>query len=250
MLLAEGEAAGSSVRGDQFLVSDLGVVGSLGGAHHLTTVECPTRARGLTAWALLDGVALLPGAEIRLDPLWIADGDPGRLYSAYAGLWGEDAGARQRALSEPGWCSRYQYYGNVDPEAIRANLERAAEHHLRVLQIDDGYQGSLGEWLSVKAGWAPMSELAKEILGHDLRPGIWTAPFLVAANAPVARDHPDWLLRRGDGQPVRAHHTPPAWGGGWALALDMTHPGALEHVREVAAKLTAAGFSYHKVDFC
>lgn len=104
--------------------------------------------------------------------------------------------------------------------------------------------------LSVKAGWAPMSELAKEILGHDLRPGIWTAPFLVAANAPVARDHPDWLLRRGDGQPVRAHHTPPAWGGGWALALDMTHPGALEHVREVAAKLTAAGFSYHKVDFC
>ncbi|MGA8207503.1 MAG: hypothetical protein WB867_05715, partial [Candidatus Dormiibacterota bacterium] len=123
MLLAEGEVAGSSVRGDQFLVSDIGVVGSLGGAHHLTTIECPTRARGLTAWALLDGVALPPGAEIRLDPLWIADGDPGRLYSAYAGIWGDATEARQRAPSEAGWCSWYQYYGNLDPAAIRANLE-------------------------------------------------------------------------------------------------------------------------------
>jgi alpha-galactosidase len=250
MLLAEGEAAGGSVRGDQFLVTDSGVVGSLGGARHLTTIECTTsKARRLTAWALLDGVHVLPGEEIQLDPLWIADGDPGRLYSAYASLWGDSAGARRDAPSQPGWCSWYQYFGSVNPEVIRANLDSAAEHGLRVLQIDDGYQRSLGQWLSVREGWGPMSELAVEISDKGLRPGIWTAPFLVAASGPVARDHPDWLLRRGNGQPVRAHHNPVAWDG-WALALDMTHPGALDHVRDVAAQLTAEGFTYHKADFC
>lgn len=249
MLLAEGEAAGASVRGDHFLVSDLGVVGALGGAHNLTTIECPHRTQGLTAWALLDGVPLHPGQEIRLDPLWIADGDPGRLYSSYANLWGEAVGARRDTPSEPGWCSWYQYFGNLDPKVIRGNLDRAAEHGLRVLQIDDGYQRTLGDWLSVRDGWGPISELAAEILDKDLRPGIWTAPFLVAAHGQVAREHPDWLLRQANGRPVRAHHNPSAWGG-WALALDMTHPGALEHVRDVAAQLTAAGFSYHKADFC
>jgi alpha-galactosidase len=249
MLLAEAEAAGASVRGDHFLVSDLGVVGALGGSHNLTSVECNRQTHGLTAWALLDGVALPPGREIRLDPLWIGDGDPGRLYSAFADLWGEAAGARRDAPSEPGWCSWYQYFGNLDPEMIRGNLDRAAKHGLRVLQIDDGYQQTVGDWLSVRDGWGPMSELAAAILEKDLRPGIWTAPFLVAAHGQVARDHPDWLLRQANGRPVRAHHNPSAWGG-WALALDMTHPGVLEHVRDVAARLTEAGFSYHKADFC
>jgi hypothetical protein len=60
MLLAEGDAAGASVRGDQFLVSDLGVAGSPGGAHNLTTIECHGRTPGLTAWALLDGYLYFP----------------------------------------------------------------------------------------------------------------------------------------------------------------------------------------------
>jgi alpha-galactosidase len=249
MLLAEGEVAGVSVRGDHFLVSDLGVVGALGGAHNLTTIECHGRTQGLTTWALLDGVPLHPGREMRLDPLWIAAGDPGRLYSSYASLWGEAEGARRDAPSEPGWCSWYQYFGNVDLQAIGGNLDRAAEHGLRVLQIDDGYQRIVGDWLAVRDGWGPMSELAAAIVEEGLRPGIWTAPFLVAAHGGVARDHPDWLLRQANGHPVPAHHNPSAWGG-WALALDMTHPGALEHVTEVAAQLHAAGFSYHKADFC
>jgi len=249
MLLADAEAAGASVRGDHFLVSDLGVVGALGGARNLTSIECPVQTQGLTAWALLDGVPLHPGQRIQLDPLWIADGDPGRLYSAYAGLWGDAAGARRTSPSEPGWCSWYQYFESVEPTVIRDNLARAAGHGLRVLQIDDGYQQTVGDWLAVRDGWGSMAELATDILEQRLRPGIWTAPFLVAAHGPVAREHPDWLLRQGNGRPVGAHHNPSAWGG-WALALDMTHPGALEHVRDVAAQLTAAGFSYHKADFC
>jgi alpha-galactosidase len=37
---------------------------------------------------------------------------------------------------------------------------------------------------------------------------------------------------------------------GWALALDTTHPGVLDHLRADAAELAAYGFNYHKVDFC
>jgi alpha-galactosidase len=41
----------------------------------------------------------------------------------------------------------------------------------------------------------------------------------------------------------------PVWWGGWALALDTTHPGVLDHLTATFAALAAQGFDYHKVDF-
>jgi alpha-galactosidase len=129
---------------------------------------------------------------------------------------------------------------------IDKNLSLAAERGLHVLQIDDGYQDELGRWPAVRSGWDPLEVSARRIQRAGLRPGIWTAPFMVAEAGQVARDHPEWLLRLRSRHPVRAHRFPQ----GWAVALDTTHPGVLEHLRADAAQLAGFGFDYHKVDFC
>jgi hypothetical protein len=77
MYFSDVDRAGRVVTGDQFLLTDAGIAGFLDGRSHLGLVE----ASPLVAWALLDGVALAAGAERALHPLWLAAGDPGRLYS-------------------------------------------------------------------------------------------------------------------------------------------------------------------------
>lgn len=213
------------------------------------------------AWALLDRVVLEPGSERPLDPLWIARGDPGALYSELAIHWGARAGAadtlkRPSAAppSRPGWCSWYQYFFRVAPGDIRHLLARPEAHRLGLVVIDDGYQSQVGDWLEANHRWsspggAP-ADLAREIAGSGIRPGIWTAPFFVGKRSRVARDHPEWVVRSPRGaHPQPMMYNPVSWHG-WVYALDTTQPAVLEHLRTTFAGLAQQGFSYHKVDFC
>lgn len=244
---ADPTRAGHVVAGDHFLLTDSGIVGFLGGVAHLGTVEVgPGR---LSAVALLDGITLAPGESLELEPLWWSTGDPGAVYSEYAELWGRASGARVDGPQRPGWCSWYRYFGDVTASDIRSNLAVAAELGLELVQIDDGYQRSIGEWLEVDDRFgAPLADLAGEIRSSGRVAGVWTAPFLVAADGPVAAARPDWIVTHASGHPLRAMFNP-AWGG-WALALDTTNPAVLDHLREVFAALREMGFDYHKIDFC
>lgn len=265
---ADGGLAGRVVCGDQFLLAadgiggrdrhgedvrgeDVrgGVAGFLDGRRNLSTVVA-TR-QGLFAIAMLDGVVLEPGEERALDPLWLADGDPGGLYSEYVSHWGNEAGARIASESRLGWCSWYHYFMKIRPEDVRSNLEMASEHGMEVVQIDDGYPKEIGDWLDPKPAFAPaaMKDLAGEIAQKGATPGIWTAPFLAGARSTLVRSHPDWLVRDPHGQPLTAIWNPVTWRGR-SFALDTTNPAALDHLREVFAQLVSEGWRYHKVDFC
>lgn len=250
LYLADGSRAGEELTGDHFLLGSDGIAGFLDGRSHLGVVVASDPA-GVTAYALLDGVTLAPGEERRLDPLWVAAGDPGELYSAYCGHWGAAMKARAATPVPLGWCSWYHYFHRISPDTILANLKLAAEHGFGLVQIDDGYQASIGQWLEGREGWGPdgMSHAANAISAAGLTAGIWTAPFIVDEDGPVAAEHPDWLLRSADGGPVRAMYNPVVWGG-WAVALDTTHPAVLDHLRSIFSSLRAQGFDYFKIDFC
>lgn len=243
------ELAASSVVGDQYLVTSEGVVGWLGASHLSTVVVAPDL---LTATADLDGVELGPGEERALDPMWIASGDPGELYSEFASLLGEACGALTDGDSPFGWCSWYEFFGDVTPEDIRRNLRIAANNSFDLVQVDDGYQAAIGDWLALADSWSgvgSMASIAEEIASSGMSAGIWTAPFLAAENSAVARAHPDWITRHPPtGKPSKAMYNP-AWGG-WALALDTTNPAVLDHLRSTFATLREWGFGYHKIDFC
>ena len=245
--VADPERAGEVVVGDQFLVTDEGVVGFLDGRHHLSIVEA--RPDGLHALALLDDVPIEPGEARALDPIWCASGEPGPLYSEYATRWGATAGARVDATAPVGWCSWYHYFGEVTPGDIRKNLALASELGLGLVQIDDGWQRAIGDWSQTSEGWGePMSALADEIRASGITAGIWTAPFIAAASSRVATDHPEWIAAHRSGHPLRAMYND-TWGG-WALGLDTTNPAVVDHLRSLYSSLRAEGFDYHKIDFC
>jgi alpha-galactosidase len=149
-----------------------------------------------------------------------------------------------RALGT-GWCSWYQYYDQVTEQDVLENLAAADRLRLRVdtVQLDDGYQTGIGDWLTRRTDRfpAPLEDLAARITATGRAAGIWTAPFLVGSDSELAREHPDWLV--GDAE-ASDHH----WGQRVGV-LDVTHPDAAEHLREVFRTLRSWGFTYHKVDF-
>ena len=246
--MSDPAAAGHVVAGDQFLVTTDGVAGFLDGKQHMSTVVAvPDR---LVLTALLDGVLLPPGEERVLDPCWIGAGPSGALYSAFADLWGAEAGARVDAAAPVGWCSWYHYFAAIEPADIRSNIALVAEHGLAFVQIDDGYQAAIGDWIDYRPDWPDGTEpLAKEIGAAGLEAGIWTAPFIAGENSRLFAEHPDWVPRHTSGHPLKAMFNDGSWGG-WALALDTTRADVLDHLRHTYAALRAQGFRYHKIDFC
>ncbi len=144
---------------------------------------------------------------------------------------------------QPGWCSWYAYWDDITADDIAANLEviETAKLPIDVVQVDDGYQIEIGDWLTDRPGFGNVRDVARRIIDAGHTPGIWTAPFLVGANSQLAAQHPDWLV---DGAIACAHH----WGQ-QVRVLDVTHPDAADHLHTVFATLRDRGFAFHKIDF-
>jgi alpha-galactosidase len=247
---ADPDDAGHRVGGDQVLVTDWGVVGWLDGSRHFGTVTVDPGDGSVWATALLDDIPLAAGETVSLAPLWVAHGDPGDLYSECIGHWAAEGEARASAPAPVGWCSWYRYFGDVTPGDIRSNLAPCAAHGIELVQIDDGYQAAIGDWLDGAPGWeGEVERLAAEITAAGCQPGIWTAPFLVGESSRLYAEHPDWVARHHSGHPLRAAYNLDGWGG-WTFALDTTVPEVLNHLRTTYAALTALGYRYHKIDFC
>jgi alpha-galactosidase len=144
---------------------------------------------------------------------------------------------------KPGWCSWYTYWNEVTASDIAANLTVITSEQLPidVVQIDDGYQAEIGDWLTDRPGFGDVDAIARRIIDAGRTPGIWTAPFLVGENSALAAKHPDWLV---EGAVACAHH----WGQ-QVRVLDVTHPDAADHLHTVFATLRDRGFGFHKIDF-
>lgn len=221
---------------------------------------------GLVARLPFEGVALAPGETRAGEPLHVAWGDggasardangsAGALLEAWASALGAAMGARVPERDVVGWCSWYEHFERIDQRVIARNLEHAARLRerlgLELFQIDDGYQAALGDWLLPARGFPRgMAPLAAEIASHGLTPGIWLAPFLAADRSRVAREHRGWLLRDARGRAVPALFNPRWSLVSTAKALDVTHPGVLEHVATACRTLAREhGFRFLKLDF-
>lgn len=142
----------------------------------------------------------------------------------------------------PSWCSWYAYWGGVTERDVLSELRQFDTHRLDVdlVLLDEGYQSEIGDWLTPRAGFGSTVRLAADIRSSGRRAGIWVAPFLVSANSELAHQHPEWLLPG-----VSAGHN---WGHDQRV-LDVTHPGAAQHLRDVFAELCGQGYDHFKLDF-
>lgn len=172
-------------------------------------------------------------------------------FAQYAHAVARQMAVGVRPTAVTGWCSWPTYGRQVSESHVMENLASAAlladEIPLRVLQLDNGYQEAWGDWRAREDRFSHgLDWLADRIRGSGFRPGIWLAPLMVARSARVAREHPDWLLRKANGRLVKAGLA----GNLLGYALDPTHPEVLAHIHElVEAVVCDWGYDYLKLGF-
>ncbi|MCO6011303.1 alpha-galactosidase [Actinoallomurus purpureus] len=168
----------------------------------------------------------------------VFDGPLETALAAWADGFAALTGARPPRLPPTAWCSWYHYFGAVTEDDVLENLDAVGRHDLPVdvIQIDDGWQAEIGDWLAYSGRFASLERLADRIRQAGRRAGIWVAPFLIGARSALSRVHPDWLT--GDA------------GHNWdqdLRGLDIAR--AEDHLREIFGALRSYGFDYFKLDF-
>lgn len=175
-------------------------------------------------------------------------GDEDAVFNQYFDQLGYCLKPSSRVL---GWTSWYNYYTAISEDIILSNLRSFSEHKLPIdlFQIDDGYQTSVGDWLSIKDSFPRgMGYLAESIKDLGYRAGIWLAPFVCSNKSEIYKKHPDWLARDAGGKPLKAGFNP-MWGG-FFYTLDFYNPAVRSYLEEVfAAVFTHWRYDMVKLDF-
>ncbi|MDQ0910330.1 alpha-galactosidase [Streptomyces canus] len=161
--------------------------------------------------------------------------------------WAAGLGVEAPRPAPTVWCSWYEYFTGVTEDDIHENLRAmdTLDLPIDVVQIDDGYQKALGDWLTLSGRFRSRAAIADAIRARGRRAGIWTAPFLVDPASDLAAEHPDWLVEDLDGGFLHAGRN---WGHDLCV-LDTTRPEAAEYLASVFRTLVSEGYDYFKVDF-
>jgi alpha-galactosidase len=163
--------------------------------------------------------------------------------------------ARVASETPIGWWSWTVFYGAINEGETLANGDWQAQHlksfGYKYFQVDEGYQYARGEYTTPNATQFPdgMRFVGHHLTGEGLTLGVWTAPFEVTSRAWIYEHHKDWLVHNAKGDPIPV-------GDVWnqktdvLYALDTTHPGAQEYLRQTYRTLTREwGVRFIKLDF-
>ena len=163
--------------------------------------------------------------------------------------------ARVSSETPIGWWSWTVYYGAINEGETLSNADWQAGHlkslGYKYFQIDEGYQYARGEYTTPNATQFPdgLRFVGHHLTAEGLTFGIWTAPFEVTSRAWIYEHHKDWLVHNAKGDPIPI-------GDVWdqktdvLYALDTTHPGAQEYMRQTYRTLVREwGVRFIKLDF-
>lgn len=172
---------------------------------------------------------------------------------------GERMGARTDHAPRYHWCSWYYFQHNLTQRLLEECIEGFRHIDpplpLQTLQIDAGYYPHAGDWLEPTEKWpegmAPAFESIRAA-GYDA--GIWIAPFMVGNRSRLYAEHPDWVLRDLDGNPIanwKHYGTQGVWGSRdeETYILDTSHPDAMDYIRSVFRTMREDGATFFKTDF-
>jgi alpha-galactosidase len=213
------------------------------------------RLRGAALEAAVDteGLELRPGESWDLEDLSFGIGpDRGSLLDELAARMSANHPLR---FSGPptGWCSWYCFGARVTAQQILDNLDVVAGSApgLRYVQIDDGYQPAMGDWLETGAAFGgDVTGVLRKIRERGFAPAIWVAPFVAEKDSRLFASHPDWFVKDADGEALRSDKvTFGGWRRGPWYALDGTHPEARRHLEHVFRTMREEwGCTYFKLD--
>jgi alpha-galactosidase len=228
------------------------LAGAVTARDFVTQVYVDAPARTIDTRCLTEAINAAPGETVWSERVLIdVTGHPNAQLERYGDALGREMGARVPSQTPAGWCSWYYFYTQVTEDDVVRNL-RFLERHRRDLpvdtvQIDDGYQSDIGDWLTANEKFPRgMAWLASEIKKAGYTPGLWLAPLLLSESSKTFAQHPDWVVRAEDGTPVLAQHN-------WERAnygLDGSHPEARAWLTELFRSISDGwGYDYVKIDF-
>ena len=152
-----------------------------------------------------------------------------------------------------GWCSWYCFGARVTAQQVLDNLDFIAKNapQLKYIQIDDGYQPAMGDWLETGAAFGGnVQGVLQQIRARGFEPAIWVAPFVAEENSHLFQQHADWFVKDYAGKPLRSDRvTFGGWRRGPWYVLDGTHPAAQKHLETVFRTMRQDwGCTYFKLD--
>lgn len=206
----------------------------------------------LKAVCCLCEAPLLAGEELLTETLYVdTAAAPSSAADAYFGLLASQvSGAKVNFKDIVGWATWDYYQDKITEDDVLKNMEWLARHRdtvpVEYIQLDAGFQFREGDWLEANKKFPHgLKWLAAKIAERGFKPGLWLCPFLVAPQSKVYLEHPDWVIKIADGNPLEV--------SGYAVktvyALDCSIPAACDWVRELARIVTEDyGYSYIKLD--
>jgi alpha-galactosidase len=181
-----------------------------------------------------EGLELHPGQTWNLEEFQFTRGENrSALLTGLADRINHNHPPRKFPKPPTGWCSWYCFGPRVTAQNVEENLDFIARNipALKYVQIDDGYQPAMGDWLETgKAFGGDVIGVLKQIRQRGFEPAIWVAPFIAERDSHLFQQHPDWFIQDAGGQPLSADKvTFQGWRHGPWFALDGTHPEVQKH---------------------
>ncbi len=103
-----------------------------------------------------------------------------------------------------------------------------------------------GDWLEPHENWpGGLDRAARQIFRHGYRAGIWTAPFIVSAESQLYRQHPNWVIKDFNGEPLPEKVDEE----GLFYALDLSHSAVKRYLSRVFRTLRKMGFIFFETGY-
>ena len=201
-----------------------------------------------------EGLEVKPGESIRLeDFIFQTAKDRELLLEGLATHLVANHPPLRFAKPPTGWCSWYCFGPRVTAQQVLDNLDFIAKQSpgLRYIQIDDGYQPAMGDWLETGAAFGGnIQGVLKQIRQRGFEPAIWVAPFVAEEKSHVFQQHPEWFVKDAEGKPLRSDLvTFGGWRRGPWYVLDGTHPEVQKHFESFFGVMRREwGCTYFKLD--
>jgi len=197
----------------------------------------------------MSNVLIQPGQSRASQQMMIAIAAYDHIFPTVLGHLAHSHGCRNTKKAAVGWCSWYDLGDKITEESITKTIDAIASHKDRipmsVIQIDDGFQRTVGDWEvndKFPNGWTPIIE---KIKSSGSTAGIWLAPAAVHVNAPVFTEHPEWIMKDEEGNYSGFANN---WGP-TSYWLDFSNPKAYAFAMDIVRKERERGFGYFKIDF-
>ncbi len=201
----------------------------------------------------LEGIEIREGETVALETLFEGKGPKETLEEAFGNAIQTNHPMLRTPEIPTGWCSWPVYGPQVTEQNIYDNLNAIKEQglNLKYIQLDDGYQPFMGDWLqTTDAFQGGMEKMCLAIKEQGFEPAIWVAPFIAEEKSELFQKHPGWFVKDTDGKPLASDRVS---FGGWRCGpwymLDGTHPEARNYLSEVFRTMREKWqVKYYKMD--